>query len=503
MKKYRIAYARLFHETNSFSPEYTTLKEFRERELHEGSGLLEHYRGTKTETGAFIDFIEKTGFEAIPLVTGAANPSGMVSADAYAFFKERIVGGLQGVRDEIDALFLSLHGAMIVEGVPDAEGDLLNAIREVVPALPLAASMDLHANVSPDMAARADMIAGYKTYPHVDQYETGKKALQMLHQHLNGERRFRNVLLKMPLLLPSMNMMTNAGPMADLVNRGIELEQPEGIGCVSVFGGFPYSDVEDAGFSVVVTVEEGREKEAAKILDEMATLSWEKRQEFIVELPTAEEAIWEALQEDEGVVALVDVADNPGSGGLAETTKLLDTLLKTTALPKTAFAFISDPEAVQHCIDAGVGADVDVLVGGKISTLYGEPIRVLGRVRTISDGIYYNKGPWNTGIKVNFGRTVVLSTGKIDLLLSEGRQSPNDPEVFRRNGIEPTEYRILALKAKNHFRAGFKGIVTKVIPLDAPGVASLALGTFPYRNIPRPVFPLDEDVRFEQMKVFL
>jgi microcystin degradation protein MlrC len=502
MKKYRIAYARLFHETHSFSPEKTTLKEFRERELHEGSDLLEHYRGSKTETGAFIDFIEKNDFEAVPLIAGAANPSGLVSADAYAFFKERIVEGLQGIRDEIDALFLSLHGAMIVEGVPDAEGDLLNAIREVIPELPLAASMDLHANVSPDMVARTDMIAGYKTYPHVDQYETGRRALHMLHRHLNGERRFRNVLLKMPLLLPSMNMMTDAGPMADLVNRGLELEQTEGIGCVSVFGGFPYSDLENAGFSVVVSVEEGREKEAARILDEMAKLSWEKRREFIVELPTAEEAIHEALQEKEGVVALVDVSDNPGSGGFAETTILLETLLKTE-LPKTAFAFISDPEAVQHCIEAGVGEDVDLLVGGKISTLYGEPVRVRGRVKTISDGIYYNKGPWNTGIRVNFGRTVVLSIGTIDLLLSEGRQSPNDPEVFRRNGMEPTEYRILALKAKNHFRAGFKDIVTKVIPLDAPGVASLALGTFPYRNIPRPVFPLDEDVRFEQMKVFL
>lgn len=503
MKKYTIAYARLFHETHSFSPVNTTLKEFRERELHEGSDLLEHYRGSKTETGAFIDFIEKNDFEAVPLIAGAANPSGLVSADTYAFFKKRIVDGLEGIRDEIDALYLSLHGAMIVDGIFDAEGDLLNAIREVIPGLPLAASMDLHANVSPDMVARTDMIAGYKTYPHVDQYETGRRALDMLHQHLNGERIFSNVLLKMPLLLPSMNMMTNAGPMADLVNRGLELEQTEGIGCVSVFGGFPYSDVEDAGFSVVVSVEEGMENEAARILDEMAKLSWQKRQEFLVELPTAEEAILEALQEKEGVVALVDVADNPGSGGLAETTKLLETLLKTEELPKTAFAFISDPEAVQHCIDAGVGEDVELLVGGKISTLYGEPVRVRGRVKTISDGIYYNKGPWNTGIKVNFGRTVVLSTGTIDLLLSEGCQSPNDPEVFRRNGIEPTDYRILALKAKNHFRAGFKDIVTKVIPLDAPGVASLDLGTFPYRNIPRPVFPLDEDVKFEQMKVFL
>lgn len=490
MKKQKIAYARIFHETHSFSPLNTTLEHFKDRELVMGDEILKHYKNTKTETGALIDFVEINNIECCPILAAAANPSGVVTADTYNYLKTSIIEKLKLLK-EIDAIYLSLHGAMVVEGINDVEGDLLEDVRKYFPETPLGITLDLHGNISRKTVELSNIMVSYKTYPHTDQYETGQKCLNLLLKYMNKEIEPRNYYIKPPLMLPSMNMMTSTGPMADIVNEARRLETSNNVFNISVFGGYPYSDVEDVGFSIVVTSNKNYGSPSS-ILEELSQMAWQKRHEFIIKLPSAEEAVEEALIADEKTVALVDVSDNPGSGGFADTTLLLKTML-LKQVNNAAFAFISDAEAVEKAVNAGVGSSIALELGGKVSSFYGDPVTIKGVVRTISDGIYYNKGPWNTGIKVNFGRTVVISTEGIDILVSEGCQSPNDPEVFRRNGLEPTSYKILALKAKNHFRVGFKDIVTRVIPLDAPGIASLDLQNFSYKNVPRPIFPLDID----------
>lgn len=487
-KRLKIAFARLFHESHSFSPQKTDLDRFKERELYFRDDIYSHYKNTRTEAGAYVDFVERYDIHGFPIIAAAANPSGLVTYDTYIYLKNYIVENLKQL-GEIDGLYLSLHGAMVVEGINDPEGDLLTELRRIASDIPIAITLDLHANVSKKTAELSDILVGYKTYPHTDQYDVAERALLLLLKYINGEIQPKNYFKKLPIMLPSMNMLTNNGPMAELINEAKRYEKIQDIFNISIFGGYPYSDIEDVGVSIVVTAMENN-RTAEDIILHLSKLIQEKKGEFLVRIPKPKEAIEEAMREKLWPTALVDVADNPGSGGSADTTLLLRTLIDLN-VKGVAFAFISDPESVDKAIKNGVGQKVKLNLGGKTSKLYGEPVKIEGIVKTITDGIYYNKGPWATGLKVNFGRTVVVSTDTIDIIITEGCQSPNDPQIFRRNGLEPTDYKILAMKAKNHFRVGFQDIIKKVIPVDAPGVASLDLTKFPYKNIPRPIWPLD------------
>nr|WP_263328284.1 M81 family metallopeptidase [Neobacillus sp. Marseille-Q6967] len=495
MRKHRIGIAFFYHESHSFSPMKTEIEHFRNEGYFIGNEIYDAYTGTKTEVGGFLDVLKHDeDVEIVPLLCAAAIPSGVVSTNAYSIMEKQMLESIMQA-GRMDGLLLALHGAMVVEDTFDPEEHLLGKIRELIgPGIPIATTLDMHANLSEKMLEYTPLHFGFKTYPHVDMYDQGVYAAKALMKQLRHGVKYYASFEKLPMMPPSINMRTSKGPMRKMIEWAKQAEEEEGICNVSVFGGFPYSDIPMAGASVVVvSLDPQRGKDTA---EKLASLFWSVREEFIMELPNVKEGIDLAMSiEDDKPVVLADISDNPLSCGSGDTTELLREMLKMN-IPDTLFGGLYDPESIKACRKAGVGNTVSLSLGGKVSPEFGKPVQVEATVVALSDGIFQNSGPFNQYLKVDLKGAAHIRVGNMDILLIGRPMSANDPEMFRHIGIEPSTRRILGLKAKNHFRAAFEPIVGRIIYVDAPGVASNRLTTFTYRHIPRPIWPLD-DIQYE------
>jgi microcystin degradation protein MlrC len=283
--------------------------------------------------------------------------------------------------------------------------------------------------------------------------------------------------------------------MQKVIDWAKQAEEEEGIYNVSIFGGFPYSDIPMVGASVLVVALDPQKGE--QMAKKIASLFWSVREEFIMDLPDVKAGMDLALSiEDDKPVVLADISDNPLSCGSGDTTGLLREMVNMN-LPDTLFGGLYDPESIEACRKAGAGNKVSLSLGGKVSPEFGEPVQVEAMVVALSDGVFHNSGPFNQHLRVDLKGAAHIRVGEMDVLLISRPMSANDPEMFRHIGLEPSTKRILGLKAKNHFRAAFEPIVGRIIYLDAPGVASNSLTTFTYHHIPKPIWPLD-DIKYEQ-----
>jgi microcystin degradation protein MlrC len=482
--------AMLSHETNMFSPVKTELRHFKERELYYGEEMFTAFKGTKTGIGGAMDAAKANNIELIPTVAANAMPSGLITADTYRTLKGKILDGIKAT-GQVDGVVAILHGSMAVEGLGNAEGDLLRDIRRVVGSkVPVVCTLDLHATVTKLMIESCDAIFGFDTNPHIDSYERAAEAVNAAVAIGKGKIKPVMALRKPPMMPPTINMRTTEGPMVKIFKKAYEMERDPAVVNVNVAGGFPFMDTEEAGFSVVVITNNDREL-AEKYAQQLSDFAWSLRREFLKPLTPVPDAVRRAMEAKEGPVILADVADNPGGGGSGDGTVVLKTLLDMGA-KDVGFALIKDPEAVDKAIKTGVGGMVTMMVGGKTDKFHGPPIKITGRVRTITDGVFLHKGPMGTGSKGEIGRSVVLQVNGVELIVSELKMAPNDPEIFRRHGIEPTEKKILVVKSRGHFRAGYEPFAKEIIEVDAPGVASPNLKQFPYKHVRRPLFPLDD-----------
>ena len=485
----RFVIAMMKHETNTFSPVPTPFESFGNRGAYFGKEAYDAFKGTKTPMGAFIDLALEEKAEIVTPIAAEAFPSGPVHRDAY----ERITDTIcQAVQQGCDALFLDLHGAMVSEVTQDGEGTLLERIGRIAPDLPIGVALDMHTNLTQKMVENCTVIAGYKTYPHVDMYETGVRAGKILIQTLKGEIRPAMAWGSRPMLPHTLRMGTHEPPMKDLIAMAKESER-EGTLAVTVFAGFPLADIHDAGLSVVVVTEADQEV-ARKICEKLLDAAWERRSDFVYRSEPLSESVTRAKQLTEGPILLIDHADNCASGGTQDTMAVLTEVIRQ-GLEDVAVAAIRDPEAVAQLIDAGVGARVTIKLGGKMDMpsigRKGEPLEVSGVVRLISDGEFIIKGPMYTGVRAYMGRSVVLDTGNVQILVIEHNHEPWDLEVFRTVGIEPTTKRYLLLKSRLHYRAGFLPIARHIVECDGVGVTTSAYSQFTFEKVRRPIYPLD------------
>jgi microcystin degradation protein MlrC len=485
----RFVIAMMKHETNTFSPVPTPFESFGNRGAYFGKEAYDAFKGTKTPMGAFIDLALEEEAEIVTPIAAEAFPSGPVHRDAY----ERITDTIcQAVQQGCDALFLDLHGAMVSEVTQDGEGTLLERISRIAPDLPIAVALDMHTNLTGKMVENCTAIAGYKTYPHVDMYEAGVRAGKILIRTLKGEIRPAMAWGRRPMLPHTLRMGTHEPPMKDLIAMAREAEREE-ILAVTVFAGFPLADIHDAGLSAVVVTEADQEV-ARKICEKLLDAAWERRSDFVYRSEPLSESVTRAKQLTEGPILLIDHADNCASGGTQDTMAVLAEVIRQ-GLEDVAVAAIRDPEAVAQLIDAGVGARVTIKLGGKMDMpsigRKGEPLEVSGVVRLISDGEFIIKGPMYTGVRAYMGRTVVLDTGNVQILVIEHNHEPWDLEVFRTVGIEPTTKRYLLLKSRLHYRAGFLPIARHIVECDGVGVTTSDYSQFTFEKVRRPIYPLD------------
>jgi len=490
----RLFLAMMSHETNTFSTLATGRAQFEARDLHYGGEILETFRGTGTCLGGMIGVAERAGATLVPSVAAAASPAGRVTADIYRHVLDRIVADLHSA-GRLDGVLLDLHGAMVPEGLDDGEGDIIAAVRRTVGAgVPIAVTLDLHGNLSSAMVAEASLLHGYKTYPHVDMSERGAEATGRLLEIIGGRLRPTAAFRKPPLLPPLGNQGTARGPMRRLYDLAGEMERDPRVISVSIFAGFPFADIPDAGLGIYVATD-GDQRLADRLADELAGVAWEHRAEFLHTATPVPEAVARALAAEAGPVILADMADNTGGGAAGDGTEILRELIRAGAR-SAVVACLWDPAAVRVCESAGVGRRVTLAVGGKVDDRHGAPLVVTGTVRTLSDGRFVHKGPMMRGLPGRLGTTAVLDVDGVKVILISYRWQTLDPEMIRFVGLDPVGEKILVVKSTIHYRAAFEPIAREIIEVDAPGLSSSNLSRFAYERVRRPIFPLDADAAF-------
>ena len=490
----RLFLAMVSHETNTFSNVPTDRAQFEARSLHYGGEIVETFRATGTCLGGMIAAAGRRGATLVPSVAAAASPAGRVTRDIYEHCKQRMLTDLKAA-GRLEGVLLDLHGAMVPEGLDDGEGDLIGAVRLAVgPSVPIAVTLDLHGNLGRAIIEGADLLHGYKTYPHVDMAERGVEATERLLDVIAGRLRPTAAWRKPPILPPLGNQGTARGPMRRLYDLADEMERDPRVISVSVFAGFPFADIPDAGLGVYVMTDNDRPL-AEALAERLARVAWEHRHEFIHSALPVPEAVRRALVADGRPIVLADMADNTGGGAAGDGTEILRELLRVGAR-SAVVACLWDRAAVQECVKAGVGARLTLEVGGKVDDRHGAPLRVTGTVRTLSDGRFIHQGPMMHGLPGRLGTTAVLDVDDVKVILISYRWQTLDPEMIRFVGLDPLAHKIVVVKSTIHYRAAFEPIAKEIIEVDASGLSSSNLSRFEFKRIRRPIFPLDPDAPY-------
>jgi microcystin degradation protein MlrC len=483
----KIAIAQIAHETNTFSNVPTTVELFKNWEWDYKEKIIETHLEVDDYLGGMIDKCNQLGIEIAPTFSAYTGPSGMITKETYETLEKELITGIQNA-GEIDGICLALHGAGVAEGIDDLEGYLLKALRKSIGyRIPIVVTLDLHANVTELMVQEANALLGVNFYPHTDSHVIGREAIELLGQIIQGELDPVMHLEKLPLIIPTST--TYESPAKDINELCWEWEKEQEILDCTFFHGFPYTDIPDVGVSVI-TITNGDPLLAQKVGSEVANTIWEKRMEFRPDLPTPEDGIQQALSKQGQPIVINETSDNPGGGTPGDGTFLLKAMVEANA-PKTCFGFIYDPEVAELAHQAGVGSYIEVELGGKTDLLHGQPLSLRVYVKSLSNGQFFQSSPMWRGIKVNLGKSARLQTGNVNIIVCSVRAQTFDEQVFLLHGMDVKEYKIVALKSSQHFRAAFQSIAKEIITVDSPGLSTCDLSSFDYKRINRPIFPLD------------
>ena len=483
----KLVVAMMMHETNTFSPVPTPLASFRPLS---GAAAIEEFRDTNTQLGGFLHVAREIGAEITVPVAAGAHPSGSVERAAYEEMCDAIVGAIRG---GCDAAFLALHGAMVAEHLDDGEGELLRRVRAVAPRLPIAVGLDFHAHLTAPMVEHATVIAGYRTYPHVDMGETGQRAARTLVRALEGEVAPVMVWGSRPMMTSTLVHTPSRQPMKDVMDMAIAAEASGAVLNASVFGGFPHADIPHLSCSAVIVCDR-RTDEGRALLDRLLDMAWARREAFLYKGAPLATQIAQARTLGEGPIVLVDHGDNTASGGTQDVMGVIEEAMRQ-GLDDVVAGPICDPASVGRILAAGTAAGVTLPLGGKVDmpqiNLEGRPLTVTGKVTRITEGEFVVTGPMATGTRVRMGKTAVLDTGPMQIVVSEGRSEPFDLGVFTHCGIDPRRKRYVLIKSRQHFRAAFEPIARHIVLCDGEGVTSSDLRLFRYKHRRRPLYPFE------------
>lgn len=484
----RIAIAGIVHETNTYCRDQTPATDFHQRR---GERLF-RLRGTETSVGGAVDACEAAGdVEIVPLLVASAQPSGTIAREAYDGFRQEILEGLAAAMP-LDGVFLDLHGAGVVDGIDDLEGDLTTAIRDLLgPGVPMVATFDLHGNVTQQMADALDGVFACHHYPHIDLHLRAAECIDLIRRmHETGLRTAIHVE-PVPMLLPTTTTFEGIGQ--QMLEQVLEAEQQGGVIDISWFHGFPYTDVPHIGSYLVVTTD-GDAALAQSIAAEVAQSLWDLREQFRPRSLSAEEAIAEALAIKAKPVVINETSDNCGGGTPGDGTHLLRAMIEAK-LERACFGFIVDPAVATQAHEAGVGAEIEVNLGGKYDELHGAPIAAKAYVKALHDGRLTMRAMMK-GSPLNLGRMARLVIEGIDVVVASNRSQTFDVGPFLAVGIDVTEYDTVALKSSNHFRAGFTELAGAIVTADTPGLTTHQIQVFERKRANHKLWPIDADAAY-------
>jgi microcystin degradation protein MlrC len=446
-----------------------------------------------TELAGFADAGKEYGWQIDHVLSAAAGPSGKVERAAFEWLCDPIVAAVE--RGIFDGILLGLHGAMVLDFCEDGDGEVLRRIRASVGGeIPIAITLDPHANVSQQMCSLANIIVSFRTYPHVDMRESGHRAGAILHRTMAGEIRPHTIRVSRPMLEETNGGRTDIGPMIPRLTAAKDYECQEDVFAVSINAGFASTDVADVGPTVLVTGQGDPDPHIA-FAETLADDIWAKRHETLNNYLTVEAAAAVAAGFDprNGPLVIADYADNPGAGGYGDSTALLSALLEA-GVTNACFGPMVDGEIAQALHEVQVGKKVRVSLGGKTDAEFGGgPLILDGELVSISNGQYVGDGPILGGLHRSYGPSAVLRVDGIEILIVTVAKQILDLQQFKSFGIEPERKGVIALKSMQHFRAAFEPIAGQVVVCDSGALCTLHYERLPYRNVPSPIFPLDQD----------
>ncbi|MCP4470917.1 MAG: GNAT family N-acetyltransferase [Gammaproteobacteria bacterium] len=493
-----LAVIRFWYEGNSFSPVPADAEMFRAREWVSGPAAREFYHDINVEIAAVEGFVEADPeIEAHYIFCAAAYPAGPMVPGLFNSMLGQIEEEL-ATRDW-DGVYLSLHGSSVTADAEHPELSLLESVRNTVGSIPLAVTLDLHANIEPALGRLANIVVGYKTYPHIDMLETGERALALLGRSMNGEINPVSLILPVEFAPTSFNMQTASGPMADMIAAARGSETEHGFYDLSVFGGFVYADSPQTGAAISLCAEKGH-PDATSEATRLSRAFLAQAGNFDVYLPQPAPVLKAlsgelASNPDLAPVAVLEPSDNVFSGGGADTPELLRQALEIGVGAPALFAFFWDPEISARAHQVGLGAVFDCAFGGRLTDCFGQPVRTSAKVERLTKGQFINLGPMENGLAVDLGATAVMRVGELRIIVTSRNIPVNDRAYFQLHDLDPADFAVTYVKAKNHFRAAFADVFKRMIEVETPGPASSNLAAFQFRNVPDSKLFLQTPVR--------
>ncbi len=482
----RIAVGGFQHETNTFAPVKTPYEDFLVPggwpALTRGEALFANVEGTSTPIAGAIAAGRKAGHTLVPLSWCMATPASYVTDDAFERIATMLLEELDAAlaQGPLDAVYLDLHGAAVTESFEDAEGELIARVKARAGDIPVAVSLDLHANVTEGMVRDAALIDAYRHYPHIDMAETGARAMRALLRRLGTGRPWHSRFHKFPFLTAINWQCTMIEP-GDTLRQMIDSLAANEDVTVAFCPGFALADIAECGPALAVYGAEQARADA--VFEELRQAVEAVREDFAGTLWSPEAAIRHAMRADKpGPYVLCDTQDNPGGGGEADTTGILQALIDLDA-QNALVAIIKDPEAARAAHAAGVGSDLDLELGAGTRQPGIHPVKGRFLVEQLSDGQTVGTGPMFGGNPINVGDSALLRIGGVQVLVTSRKTQVADQAILRHIGIEPKSLHILVLKSSVHFRADFQPIATEVLVVQSPGPVVADLASMPFRKL--------------------
>lgn len=496
----RVALLGFSIECNRFAP-VAMEADFRDRTWVEGQAMLDGARSPAprmlAEMPGFVADMDAAGqWTPVPIMLAMAEPNGPVD---HALFMAMMGVWTRGMRDAgaVDGVYVVLHGAGLTTEDDDPEGTLLQMVRDSVgPDVPVVASLDLHANVSVRDTALLDGFVGYLTNPHMDMRERGAESAVLLRRLMDGLKAVV-ASVRLPIVPPTVTMLTEPGapnrPYGELIDLGQrrmhEAPYAGRVLNVSVMGGFAYADTAFNGLTAVVTATDRAAAEG--LAQELAEAGWARREQFRVSLTSMDEAVRKALATSNGgaASAFADVADNPGGGGRGNTLHILKAFV-AAGVRDAVVGLIWDPDLADDAHAAGDGSVFTATFGRNADEVWSTAARVLA----LHDAPVKGRRGIFAGNTIPLGKMALLDVGGVRVAVASRRVQCADPAFLEALGVDLDAVRCLVVKSRGHFRGGFDEYVVgdQIIEVDAPGLTSPMLGRYPWKNLPRPVIPLDD-----------
>lgn len=489
---YRIMIGGFSHETNSFCPIRADRAAYAKRTFYFGKEVEENMLASDNEIHGFYEALgTEPEYELVPSIVFSTGPCGPVTGEMYHLALTEMIRTLRE-KGPFDGMLINMHGAMVADEHLDAEGDFLEALRaEAGNEIPIMVTLDLHGNLTHKMVHYATALIPCEEYPHTDCFELGIDTARLMKETLEGRCHPQMAFHPIPYFLPL--FPTKFPEMAKFLEMARSMQMQADVCFARISHGFFPANIPEMGMGVVV-ITNGKKAKAERLAKQLGEAIWEGRDTLVRHYTPLDEALDLLDDQLQGPVVLGDGSDNPGAGGLCDTTHILKRVLER-GISGAAFAVICDPASVKACEEAGEGASVCLNIGGTSDArLSGGPLRVEGNVIRILDGKYRNRDRMERGILVNMGECAVIQVAGNYVVLSSERTQVLDAEGFRCCGIVPEEQKLLVVKSAVHYRESFGNFAARLVDICLPGFCApdpqifmqlgFQLGTGKEKNIP-------------------